>query len=110
MFTDLYLRTTDPETTLQKIMSENFVSILVSVIFHTLIYAIFVNLISYIFFGKWLSRRINIRLLIILILMMFFGYIGRYYNVKEVYKAYEYNKEKTRSHLDRLYIGWIFIA
>ena len=110
MFTDLYLRTTDPETTLTKMMSENIVSILTSGLFHILIYVIFVNVISFIFSARWLSLQVNLRLIAVLVFLMFFGYIARYYHVKEIYKAYGNNKEKTRAHLDRLYIGWIFIA
>jgi hypothetical protein len=85
-------------------------AILASVIFHTLVYAFFLNLASFIFFNKPLSYAVNTRLVIALLFIMFFGYIARYYHVKNIYKAYAYDKEKTRIHCDKLYIGWIFIA
>jgi len=110
MFTDLYLRTTDPEQSLNKMMAENILGIVGSVLFHTIVYWLFVCLVSYIFLGRGLSMRVHIRLIIALLFIMFFGYIGRYYHVQEIYRAYGRDKLKTRAHLDRLYIGWIFIG
>ena len=110
MLTDLYLRTTDPEISLNKMMAENIRGIMGSVLFHTFVYWFFVCLIFYIFLGRGPSRRVHIRLIIALLFIMFFGYIGRYYHVQEIYRAYGRDKLKTRAHLDRLYIGWIFIG
>jgi hypothetical protein len=110
MFTELYLTTTDPTKTLGGIYRENTGYILVSVIFHTLVYTIAFNLVSFILFNKWLSRDMNARLVGVLLVIMFFGYIGRYYHVKDIYKAYSNDKEKTREHVDKLFIGWIFIG
>jgi len=110
MFTELYLSTTNPKITLYDMYRENLGSILGSVIFHTVIYCAVLNIASFIFFGKFLSTIVNLRLSVILILIMFFGYIGRYYHVKDIYQAYKGDLEKTRAHCDRLYIGWIFIG
>lgn len=111
MFTELYLETTNPKLPFSALFKPSiFMIIILSVIFHTFIYSSFSNLVSYIFFGKILSNPINIRLIISLLLIMFFGFFARFIHVKEVYKAYNYNLEKTRQHLDRLYIGWIFIS
>ena len=110
MFTELYLKTTDPNKSLSAYFRENLASILASVIFHTVIYVFTFNLASFIFLGRSLSSRVNTRLVLVLLFIMFFGYIGRFYHVKEIYKAYGYDKEKTRVHLDKLYIGWIFIG
>jgi hypothetical protein len=111
MFTDLYLQTTNPKLPLSSMFSPNiFKNIIISDVFHTIIYVSFVNLVSYIFFGRILSHIINIRLIISLLVIMFLGFFARFYHVKEIYKAYNYNIEKTRNHLDRLYIGWIFIS
>jgi hypothetical protein len=110
MFTEIYLRTTEPNDSLYNILKNNASGILLSVIFHTIIYWGFIQVISFIFFGKWLSNSVSIRLLFILLLIMFFGYIARYYHVKDIYKAYDSDKTKTREHADKLYIGWIFIA
>jgi len=111
MFTDLYLQTTDPKMPFSKLFSPAiFKNILLSVVFHTIIYTAFFNLVSYIFFGKLLTIVVNIRLVTCLVLIMFFGFFARFVHVKEVYKSYNYNLEKTRDHLNKLYIGWIFIS
>jgi hypothetical protein len=73
-------------------------------------YTIFVNIVSYIFLGKILSKIINIRLAIFLIIIMFFGFFARFFGVKEFYKAYNYNLEKTQQHIDAIYSSWIFIS
>jgi hypothetical protein len=41
---------------------------------------------------------------------MFFGYIGRFIHVKEVYKGFDYNYEKTREYLNIHYNSWVFIG
>jgi len=111
MFTELYLQTTNPKLPFSSLFSPHiFSNIISSVIFHTIIYAGFCNLISYIFYDKLLSKSINIRLVISLLLIMFFGFFARFLHVKEIYKAYNYNLEKTRNHLDNLYVGWVFIS
>ena len=110
MFTKIYLSTTNPKITLYDMFRENLSSILVSVIFHTVLYCAVFNVASFIFFGRILSSVINLRLVLTLLLIMFFGYIARYYHVKDIYTAYKGNMEKTRAHCDRLYIGWIFIG
>jgi len=110
MFTELYLRSTDPEISLNQLLKENIGSIIISVIFHTIVYLGFANLVSFVFLNKGLSYKINIRLTVVLLLIMFFGYIGRYYHVRDVYGAYNSDIGLTREHLDKLYIGWIFIA
>jgi len=111
MFTKLYLQTTNPKLPFGALFSLNMLfNIIISVIFHTILYTSFCNLVSYIFFGKLLSKTINIRLIISLLIIMFFGFFARFLHVKEIYKAYNYNVEKTRQHLDNLYISWIFIS
>jgi len=111
MFTELYLQTTDPKLPFIALYSKNILkNIILSVIFHTIVYTVFCNLVSYIFFGKILSNTINIRLIVSLYLIMVLGFFGRFIHVKEIYKAYNYNLEKTRKHLDKLYISWLFIS
>ena len=110
MFTELYLKTTDPTVSLLNVLKQNVGMIILSVLFHTIIYTVTFNLASFIFTGKMLSQTINARLIASFLLIMFFGYIGRYYHVKDIYNAYSKNMEKTRTHLDKLYITWIFIG
>lgn len=110
MFTELYLKTTDPKKSLSVIIRENFTVILASVIFHTIIYTVAFNLAAFIFLGRSLSSAVNSRLILSLLLIMSFGYIGRYYHVQEIYKTYGENKEKAKEHVDKFFIGWIFIG
>ena len=111
MLTDLYLQTTNPKMSLSQFLNKDILKgIIFSVIFHTIIYAVFCNLVSYIFVGKFLSNITNIRLIVSLLFIMFFGFLLRFLHVKDIYKAYNYHLDKTRNHLDRLYISWIFIS
>ena len=111
MFTNLYLDTTNPKLKFGELFKKPiFVPMILSIIFHSVIYTLFCNMVSYIFLNKVLSKSINIRLVLFLIPIMFFGFIGRFYHVKEVYKAYNGDLIKTRNHLDKLYISWIFVS
>ena len=111
MFTDLYLQTTNPKLSFRDLFRKDiFTKIILSVLFHTLLYTAFCSAVSYIFLGRWLKPMVTTRLVVFLLLVMFLGFYARFLHVKEVYKAYHYNAEKTREHLDKLYIGWIFIS
>jgi hypothetical protein len=111
MFTKLYLDTTNPKLQLGQLFhSSIFIPMMASLVFHTILYTLFCNMVSYIFFGKILSNVVNKRLLLFLIPIMFFGFIGRFFHVKEIYNAYNGDMVKTRNHLDKLYISWIFIS
>ena len=111
MLTELYLKTTNPKLSFSDLLeSTTLFSIILSVVFHTIIYTSFVNIVSFIFLVKLLEEKVNIRLIIFLLIVMFFGFFARFFHVKEIFKAYQYNIEKTRDHLDKLYITWIFIS
>ena len=111
MFTELYLQTTNPKLTLTQLFSPGLLGrILVSALFHAIVYSAFLNTVSYAFTGNPLSMDINARLFVVLIAIMSFGYLARYVHVKDIYRAYNHDEEATREHLDKLYIGWIFIA
>ena len=110
MFTKLYLDTTNPKLKLHQLFQSPILySMIGSILFHTIIYTLFCNLVSYIFINKLLSKQINTRLVISLIIIMMFGFIARFYNVKDIYHTYR-NMKKTRNHLDKLFISWIFIS
>ena len=111
MFTDLYLQTTNPKLGLsQWIRPPILPRLLGSIVFHTVAYASFVNLVSFIFTGKLLSRVINYRLIVSIALIMMVGFIARFFHVKEIHKAYRHDLDKTRAHLDKLYISWLFLS
>jgi uncharacterized membrane protein YqjE len=111
MFTRLFLETTDPKLSWKKFFGLNiFFMIIISVIFHTILYTSFFNLVSYIFNGKILSKVINFRLIICLLLIMFFGYIGRLWHSKQTYNDFNNDYEKTKKYLEQHYNSWIFIG
>jgi hypothetical protein len=111
MFTKLYLYTTNPNILISEFFTPNiFIKIVISILVHTIIYTLFLNLGSFIFTNKLLDENINIKIIISLILIMFFGFIARYYHVKDIFKAYNGDMIQTRNHLDKLYISWIFIS
>jgi uncharacterized membrane protein (DUF485 family) len=111
MFTDIYLHTTNPNLSLTEMFEGKWTFLIIfSVIFHTILYIGFFNLISYIFTNKILSNNINSRLSIIILLIMSLGYIGRFYHVKDIFNSYKNDLSKTRAHCDKLYISWLFIA
>jgi hypothetical protein len=111
MFTKTFLDTTNPNISLKELLKYNILlPILGSVIFHTIIYMSFVNIVNFIFFGKIFSNIINKRLLLFIAPVMFFGFFARFIHVKEIYKSYNYDLEKARKHMDKLYISWIFIS
>jgi len=111
MFTKLYLDTTNPKLQFSQLLQKPiFISIIVSVVFHTILYILFLNMTHFIFFRKILSIVTNKLLLLFLISIMFFGFFARFFHVKEIYRAYNGDITKTRQHLDNLYISWIFIS
>lgn len=111
MFTHIYLETTNPKSKFYELFRPTLLAlILFSVLFHTLIYVGFFNILSYIFMGKVLSNDINMRMTMIAVLIMFFGYFGRHFHVKDILSAYHGDEIATRQHVDKLYITWIFIA
>ena len=110
MFTDLYFKTTDPQMGFSVFVKENLRGISLSIIFHTVIYVLFLNLVSYIFFFFFLTLKINVNFVIILFVIMILGYIARFYQVKEIYQIYANDLEKTRKHVDKAYVTWVFLG
>jgi hypothetical protein len=111
MFTKLYLETTNPKLTLSGLFGPKILGpMIVSILVHTIVYTLFCNMVSWIFFGSILSNKINVRLLLCLVPIMIFGFIGRFIHVKDVCMAYNGNIEKTREYTDKHYISWVFLS
>lgn len=108
MLTEVYLKTTDPKTTLLEIYTSY--KTWFSIIFHTLIYSISLNIIKYSLTRKIFSLNTNIRISILLFIIMTIGYSARYLRVQDIYKANNKNEEKTRNHCDKAFITWFFLA
>ena len=76
MSTKLFLETTNPKLTWNDVINKSIIfSIFLSIILNTTVYTIILNLASYVFLGKILSNKINIRLIIVLVIIMIFGLV-----------------------------------
>jgi hypothetical protein len=104
MFTDLYVETTNPKLTLSEFLSVRLLNkMATSVLFHTILYVVALNMVSYVF-GGTLSLDVNIRLSILLVLVMSFGFVARFYRVKELYHY------GGKEYVDKAYITWYFLS
>lgn len=104
MFTDLYVETTNPNLTLSEFLSVRLLTkMATSVLFHTILYVLSLNMASYVF-GYTLSSDINIRLSIFLVLVMSLGFVARFYRVKELYHY------GGKEYVDKAYITWYFLS
>jgi len=111
MFTELYLRTTNPNFQLADFTRPDIVfPMSVSVVVHAVIYLIFINLGYYCFMNRFLSNRMNLRWFSVLTIIMILGYIGRVLHVKDIYTAYGTHREKAAKHVNQHYNSWIFIG
>jgi hypothetical protein len=111
MFTELYLKTTNPNFQLGDFTKPDIVfPITLSVVVHAVIYLIFINLGYFIFTTRFLSNSMNVRAFIIFIIIMISGYIGRVLHVKDIYKAYGHKHEKAFKHVNQHYNSWIFLG
>jgi membrane protein YdbS with pleckstrin-like domain len=108
MATKLYLETTNPNSKLSR--PSIVFGITISVILHTVVYTLFFNLVSYIFTGRTLSGKINKRLVIALIVIMYLGFIGRYYRAKDAYKAFNGDAARTQEYMNQGYVNWVFAS
>ena len=111
MLTKLFVNTTNPRLPWKQFFKLSmFFQITLSVLFHTLLYTLFCNIVTYVFYGKRLSNIINTRLVITLIVIMYLGYIGRFMHSKQVYKDMNGNVMKTQQYLNTHYNSWIFLG
>jgi len=108
MFTDLYLKTTNPSLSYMNLF-KMFPDILLSIVFHTILYCIALNAVNYIFLGKFINIIINTRIICALIIIMIIGFISRLWHSKEIYKTYN-DLDKTKKHMDQAYITWYFLS
>jgi hypothetical protein len=111
MFTKLYLETTNPKLGFSQMFGPKILMPMIfSILVHTIVYTLFCNLVSWIFFGSILSKLVNKRLLASLMAIMTLGFFGRFFHVKEIYNAYGRDMEKTREYIDKHYVSWVFLS
>jgi hypothetical protein len=108
MFTDLYLKTINPSLTYTELF-KLFPDILLTVLFHTVLYTASFNAVHYIFLGNFINSIINTKIIIALIIIMITGFVARLWHAKEIYNAYK-DLEKTKKHLDKTYLTWYFLS
>jgi len=108
MLTEVYLQTTNPQTTLFKIYT--CPKTWFSIFLHTILYTISINIIKYAFTRSPFSIITNIRIATLLFLIMTVGYAARYLRVQDIYRAHHKNQEKTRKHCDKAFITWFFLG
>jgi hypothetical protein len=107
MFTTLYLHTTDPRIPWQEWPLRALVA---SIVFHTVVYAAFFNLASFVFYGHALRLDVNARLVVALLVIMTFGFLARFQHVQEIYRAFNHDLLKTRKHCDHVFLTWFFMS
>ena len=107
MFAELYKKTTDPETTYTDILLEK--NVYFSILFHTVAYSVTVYLFVLIVLKHRLTNAQLKMLITFFVLVMFFGYFGRLWRVKQLYKIHE-NKEKVQEIVANGYFCWYFIG
>ena len=111
MFTKLYLETTNPNLGFSQMFGPKILGPMIfSILVHTIVYTLFCNMISWIFFDSILSKVVNKRLLVSLLAIMTFGFFGRFFHVKEIYNAYGRDMKKTRKYIDKHYVSWVFLS
>ena len=86
----LFMETTDPETPYIRLLK---IDTLTSIVFHIFLYACLVYAFGYIFDAKF-SSKVYIRLALILLIIMVFGYIGRLSRAKYLCKVLTEKGEK----------------
>jgi len=111
MFTEVFIQTTNPNFKITDFLQPNIAfKTFISIITHAIIYTFTFNLGYYCIKNKFFNYDVNKRFLFVLILFMIFGYIGRVLHIKDVYKGFNYNLDKTSSYVNQHYNSWIFIG
>lgn len=111
MFTKLFLETTNFRLSWKQFFSINiWYMIIISVLFHAIVYTSFINIINYIFTSKILNTKINTRFIGFLIILMICGYISRFLHVKSVYQDMNKNELKTNEYINTHYNSWMFLG
>lgn len=106
--TSLYFRTTDPRLAWTDFFSWPMqVSIAWSIAVHTSVYVAMVNMACWVATGKGFAH--NDRLVLALVIVMYFGYIGRLWHAKAVLAATAC-PSRTRQFMNQHYNTWLFIG
>jgi len=78
--------------------------------FHTVMYLLVAEIISFVFYGKLLPQSTAVKFLAMVGGLQILGYAARVEHVKRIYETYGDDYEAARSHVDKQYITWFFIG
>lgn len=113
-FTDTYYKTTNPNTDYKELFSLNVGK---SILFHTFVYIGFLYILQFISNIKIIEGRHIFSLILVLILIMVFGFIGRLMRSKSIYsKEMELHNDEekalleTKHLIDTGYFTWFFCS
>ena len=113
-FTDTYYKTTDPKTEYKELFSMDVGK---SILFHTFVYVAFLYMLQFISNMKIIESKHLFSLVLVLILIMVFGFIGRLMRSKSVYnKEMELHNDEekalqeTKHLIDTGYFTWFFCS
>lgn len=109
MFVRLYERTTDPSLEWQEFFSASILPhVILSIVVHTLMYVVAANAVSFIFTSRPLSKRVNLRLILILLGVMSAGYVARLAHAHEA--GLHLGHARARPFIDQHYNTWLFLG
>ena len=113
-FSKIFIETTDPNSNYKRILS---LDVFFSIIFHSIFYLFIFYLFSKFFGLSNMSKIGYFKTFIFLLLLMFFGYIGRLYRSKSMYntllkkeKSSEVAYKKTLNMMKDGYFVYYFFA
>jgi len=101
-----YLLGTNPSTSFSDLVC---VDVIVSILYHTIIYTIVTVLFYYFWFHKCIVPAIPI-LFFFFLLIMTLGYPARLARAKSLLAASHNNLHRTQSIMDNAYATWYFIG
>jgi fumarate reductase subunit D len=103
----LYQETTDPKLKWSVFFGGGIQSkIILSIVIHVFLYVMGLNLFVVSLYGRMLTKRQNARFCIILVIVMWVGYIGRLAHVKSIARVYQ----NPTAFINQHYNSWIFLG
>lgn len=113
-FTDTYYKTTHPKTDYNELLSMNVGK---SILFHTIVYIGFLYMLKFVSNIKIIEEKHLFSLILVLFLIMIFGFLGRLMRSKSVYeKELEIHNDEekalqeTKRLMDTGYFTWFFCS
>ena len=106
MFAGLYQDSTNPTTSYVSLIQDY--RMYLSILAHTAVYVVSFILLYYSITG-YLPSKVVAKLVIILIILMWFGYMGRLHRAKGLWKIH-HDHDKVSRRMDNAYFCWYFLG